>query len=512
MKTGLIYQTVRSRLTNRVRQEKTSAGAGGFAIAPAESLLLAAVRKPIVLAVTAAVLLRAVVILAHQQAFWYGDSGDFVANALQFVPGPLRPFGYSMFVRMLLPFHSNVLIAVVQHVMGLGMGILVYVLLRRWRVRPMPAVLAALPVLFEPRQLAMEHALLSETLFTSCVIGVVAVTLWRQRLTVPAAVLAGLLLAAATLTRSIALPLVVIYLLFLLVRRVRLRTLIAAVASCLAPLFAYGLWFQAHHGVIGVTSSDGLILWSRTMSFADCAEIRPPAALVPLCPPKPHQAAATWPWNFLLDTKLPGHYITNPDAWLYATDGPPAGPDNNSLARQFALRAIVAQPVDYVLIVARDVAHTFLMTDPPFDTNAAFRFSGSAFEGVPPQHVHWAAAYGYGDASTGIATFSTLLRWYERWIFLPGLVLFAVMVAPLVFAVRYKRLPGRSLLPWMMAVALSVLAIATNQGDYRYVQPAIPLACIATAYILARAKALRLIARRTNQERFGRDRSHAAAP
>ncbi|MGI5287063.1 hypothetical protein ACQEVF_27510 [Nonomuraea polychroma] len=465
-----------------MRKQKTSGdiGPNGSAVASRQSLLLAAVRKPIVLAVTAAVLLRAVVMLGYQRAFWYGDSGDFVANALQFVPGPLRPFGYSMFVRMLLPFHSNVLIAVVQHVMGLGMGILVYVLLRRWRVRPMPAVLAALPVLFEPRQLAMEHALLSETLFTSCVIGVVAVTLWRQRLTVPAAVLAGLLLAAATLTRSIALPLVVIYLLFLLVQRVRLRTLIAAMASCLAPLFAYGLWFQAHHGVLALASSDGLILWSRTMSFADCAEIRPPAALVPLCPPKALQAAGA----------RPGVYITRPDAWLYATDGPPAGPDNNSLARQFALRAIVAQPLDYALVVARDVADTFGKTDPP----STFRHAGSGNEGVPPQHVHWAAAYGYGDASTGIATFSAFLRWYERWIFLPGLVLFAVMVAPLVFAVRYKRLPGRSLLPWMMAVALSVLAIATNQGDYRYVQPAIPLACIATAYAVARAKAPRTAA------------------
>ncbi|WP_127936316.1 hypothetical protein [Nonomuraea polychroma] len=452
-------------------------GLDGSAAASRKSFLLTAVRTPIVLAVAAAVLLRSVVMLGHQRAFWYGDSGDFAAYALQIAPGALRPFGYSFFLRMLLPFHSNVLVGAIQHAMGLGIGIMVYVLLRRWQVRPMLAVAAALPVLLEPRQLAMEHSLLSETLFTCCLIGVVVVTLWRYRLTVPAAVLAGLLLAAATLTRSIALPLVLLYPLLLLLHRVRLRALLAAMAACLAPLFAYGLWFQSHHGVLALTTSDGLILWSRTMSFADCAKIRPPAALVPLCPPKSLQAIGA----------RPGVYITRPDAWLFATKEPAASPDNNALARQFAQRAIVAQPVDYALVVVRDLANVFRKTDPP----SSFRSTGSGIEGVPPQHAHLAAPYGYGDAPTEIALFARFLRWYESRIYLPEPVLAMVMAAPLVLALRYRRLPIRSLVPWTMAVTLVVLATATNQGDYRYVQPAIPLACIAMAHAVARTKALR---------------------
>ncbi|MGN9843390.1 hypothetical protein ACTMTI_35220 [Nonomuraea sp. H19] len=480
MKTKVVDQIMRSRLVNRVRRGKSSGDlrADSSAIAPPQSLLLTAVCAPIVLVVTAAVLIRVAVMLGYQRAFWYGDSADYVHHALQIVPNPIRPLGYSAFLRMLLPFHSNVLVAATQHAMGIGIGILVYVLLRRWQVRPMLAVVAALPVLFDARQLGLEHSLLSETLFTGCLIGAVAAALWRHRPTAPTAALAGVLLGAATLTRSIALPLVALYLLILLVQRARLRTLLVAMASCLAPLFAYGLWFQAHHGAFAVTTSDGLILWSRTMSFADCAKIRPPADLVPLCPPESLRAIDAWP----------GVYITRPNAWLYATEGHPFSPDNNSLARQFALRAIVAQPVDYALTVARDLAtHIFLMGHPP----AAFLTAGSGGEGVPPQAMDIAATYGYGGAPAEIPAFTRFLEWYEHRIYLSGPVLLALIAIPVVFALRYKRLPVRLLLPWTAAVALVVLATGMNQADYRYVQPAIPLACVAMAYAVARAKALR---------------------
>lgn len=235
MKAKGIYQVMCSRLLRR-KEDFGGVGPNGSAATLIKSLLFTAVRAPIVLAVTVAVLLRAAAMLGYQRAFWYGDSLDYVTNALQVFPGTVKPLGYSIFLRVLLPFHSSVLVAAIQHVMGLGIGILIYGLLRRWQVRPMLAVAAALPIFLDPRQLAMEHSLLSETLFTFCLTGAVVVTLWRRRLTGPAAVVAGLLLAAATLTRSIGMPLVVLYLALLPVQRVRFRALLAAIASCLIPL------------------------------------------------------------------------------------------------------------------------------------------------------------------------------------------------------------------------------------------------------------------------------------
>ncbi|MGP3914152.1 hypothetical protein [Nonomuraea sp. 10N515B] len=478
---------------NRLRREREFSGMrpDGSAAAPLESLLFTVVRKPIVFAVAIAVFLRSAAMLGYPRAFWFGDSGSYVAHSLQLLPNPAKPLGYSIFLRTLLPFHSNVLVAAIQHVMGLGIGIMVYALLRRWQVRPMLAAAAALPVFLDPRQLLIEHSLLSETLFTFCLTGAVVVTLWRRRLTVPTAVLAGLLIAAAALTRSIGMPLVVVYLALLLVQRVRFRTLLAAIASCLTPLLAYGLWFQVHHGWLTVGANNGLILWSRTMSFADCAEIRPPADLAPLCPPKSYQAAGAWPWNLLLHPKDPGSYEWGPNAWYYHTSSPPFGPENNSLARRFALHAIAAQPVDYTLVVVRDLARAFAMSDPPVDNDSVFLFSVAKYMGVQPRAVDMAAMYGYGDTVLGIDRFQMFLERYQYWVFLPGLGLFAVMAAPMVLAVRYRRLPAPSVMPWTIAVALVVLAVATGWPEYRYLLPAFPLACMALALTMAHGKARR---------------------
>jgi hypothetical protein len=472
-------QVMCSRLIDRLRRERAISGVGsdGSAIAPFKSLLFTTVRTPIVLAVTVAVLLRSAVMLGYQRAFWYGDSPAYVSHALEVFPGTIKPLGYSIFLRILLPFHSSVLAAAIQHIMGVGIGILVYVLLRRWQVRPMLATAAALPVFLDPRQLVLEHSLLSEPLFTCCLTGAVAVTLWRRQLTAPAAGVAGLLLAAATLTRSIGMPLVVLYVVLLLAQRVRFRTLLAGMASCVAPLFVYGLWFQAHHGVLALGANDGLVLWGRTMSFADCAKIRPPSDLAPLCPRK-HPVYSIW---------------NDPNAWFNATGGPPYSPYNNSLARQFALRAIIAQPVDYAVIVARDLIQALLLSDPPVDADSIFLFSVAPYLEVEPQTAAMAATYGYEDALPVIEPFWTFLGWYQYWIFLPGLGLFAALVAPAVFVLRRKRLPIPALIPWTMAVMIVVLGMAISGAEYRYILPAVPLACMALALTMARTNAPRTV-------------------
>ncbi|MFD0730696.1 hypothetical protein [Planotetraspora mira] len=453
----------------------------GFASTPGKSRILAAARAPIALTVIAAVLLRSAAMLGYHQAFWHGDTTAYVTDALRIVPNPWRPAGYSVFLRMFLDFHSSALVVAAQHLLGLVTGILIYALLRRWQVRPVLAAAASLPLLLDPRQLVIEHALLSETLFTCLVTGAVVVTLWRRRLTPRTVAAAALLLTAATLTRSIGLPLVLLFLGLLVAWRVTLRTLLTAVATCLVPLCSYGLWFQAHNNVFALGSNDGILLWSRTMSFADCSKIRPPADLIQLCPPEPHRAAATWPWNFLLDTKRPQEYLTDENAWLYRRPGPPLSPENNSLARNFALRAIVAQPVDYALIVLRDLTDTVLRRDPPVHGDPAFLFPAVP-DKIPPEQGEIARTYGYSGAPTAVAPFAAFLERYQYLIFLPGLMLFLAMVTPAVLMLRCKRrLSIPALLPWSMAVALLVLATATNQNSYRFALPAVPLACIALA-------------------------------
>jgi len=95
---------------------------------------------------------------------------------------------------------------------------------------------------------------------------------------------AGLLMAYVTVLRGNGLPLVVIVALFLLIRKVGWRSLAAAAAAFAIPVLGYILVFHSEYGQFNLTSSDGIFLWSRTTSFANCAVIKPPRDLVPLCP------------------------------------------------------------------------------------------------------------------------------------------------------------------------------------------------------------------------------------
>ena len=93
--------------------------------------------------------------------------------------------------------------AVVQHLMGLATGVLVYVVLRRWSVSDRVALLASLPVLFDAMELVVEHSVLSDVLFDLLVVGAVAVLAWDRQPGVRHAGLAGLLLGLAVCVRVV---------------------------------------------------------------------------------------------------------------------------------------------------------------------------------------------------------------------------------------------------------------------------------------------------------------------
>ncbi|MFC7644322.1 hypothetical protein ACFQX6_29110 [Streptosporangium lutulentum] len=84
-------------------------------------------------AIAFAAALRCLVMLGYDtaQLYWY-DSFTYLDTAVHLQPsGAFHPAGYSFFLRLLLPFHSVELVAGVQHVMGLGMALMIYLVLRR---------------------------------------------------------------------------------------------------------------------------------------------------------------------------------------------------------------------------------------------------------------------------------------------------------------------------------------------------------------------------------------------
>ncbi|MGH3382056.1 MAG: hypothetical protein ACRDP6_45740 [Actinoallomurus sp.] len=448
-------------------------------------------------ALVLAMVLRGLTMLGYRPALWFPDSFDYLQRSLRMEPGLIHPNGYAFFLWLLRPFHSVLLVVAIQHVLGLGMATLMYALLRRYGLPSWGALLAAVVVLFDPRQLLLEQAILTETVFSCCVVSAVVLLLWRPVVTPRAACLVGALLALAALNRPVAVPLILLVLGSLVVRRAGRRVIATGLAAWLVPLVAYAGWFAAYHDRFSLSGEDGIFLWARTTSFADCTVIKPPAELVPLCPSRRH--LRPWPASFLLDTKSPSHYLSDPHEWFSGSSryprhvpGLPARPPidpagDNEKAWRFAIDAILAQPLDYALTVTRDTAYTVLMADPPVQLQS-FRFQPAPPFSPSPQNLDALHQYAHADARTRVAGLpAAALRYYQDRVFLSGVQFTLILTLGLGGVIRRRRRNGGpGLLPWVTAVALLVLPAATAQGDPRYGVPAMPLACLAAALAFAR--------------------------
>ena len=90
--------------------------------------------------------LRLLAMVAHPGALWFsGDSYVYLGAALRPRPDLSKTTGYSLFLRGLEPFHSLTLVTGVQHLMGLGVAVMIYLLLRRTGVSQRWATAATLP-------------------------------------------------------------------------------------------------------------------------------------------------------------------------------------------------------------------------------------------------------------------------------------------------------------------------------------------------------------------------------
>src|ERR1700691_4127159 len=144
-----------------------------------------------------AIAVRVLVMLAFRPIMWFGgDSASYLATGLRLVPDPSRVGGYGFFLWLLRPLHSFAVVAAVQHVMGLAIGWLSYLLARRYGLPAWAATLAAVPVLFDGYELQLEGDVVPDVPF-GCLIFVALYLLLRSpagrrpRRTGPAAFFVG---------------------------------------------------------------------------------------------------------------------------------------------------------------------------------------------------------------------------------------------------------------------------------------------------------------------------------
>ena len=451
------------------------------------------------IALVLAVVPRLVVMAGFMPAALFKlDTYDYLWGATHLMPNPVNPSGYSIFLWLLWPFRSLILVAALQHLMGLGIAVIIYAVLQRRGVSDWLAALATTPVLFDPAQLMIEQLIMADIMAMFLMIAAFAVLLVRKSPSVLRSATASLLLGASAIVRPSTLPLIVAFAVYLLVIRSGWRKAGAALAAGLLPVAGYVAWFAAATGHVGLTNSDGLFLWSRTMSFANCATIKPPPDLAPLCLERQPRALLRPTATYRL---LPRQYLWDHRAWLWKDDGPALVPDaaaftpaNNARARDFAIRAIEAQPLAYLRVIAAGLIHTFIHSN-------QMHFPGAQPlpVKVSPANLSYmlAAVRDYLGTTDGLAPYvsnrtgthlqqpyATMLVRYQYLIHLPGPMLGLIFLTGLAGLFIPRRRTAAGALIWVSAAVIIALPVAEHEYTFRYAIPAIPLACLAAALTL----------------------------
>ena len=492
-------------------QKPTTGEAGGLSVVGslrtrwsatlARSLGLVRRHRIFAIVLSVAVLPRVLAMLSYQPAILFRlDSFDYLWGALHPSPNVINPSGYSLFLWLLLPFHSLVLVVVLQHLMGLGIGVMIYAVLRRYGLPGWGATLAALPVLFDPGQILLEQSIMADLLAMALMMAAFTIVLLAERASIWWLVTAGLLMGISVTVWPATLPLIILLAAFLLIRRAGWRRAGAVLAAGAVPVVAYMGWFDAAHGSFNLTNSNGMFLWSRTMSFADCSVIRPAPALRPLCPEQqPGSLGAADPAR----RPPPKSYLwgNQHGTWEWQHVRPQFVPDtgaftaaNNARALQFALRAITAQPFAYAGVVLKQTVVPFaglhrlnfpVGPQPKgfglYLSEANFRYAYAAAHGYARSTGAVTRIARYNYATVVHAPYAHLMNVYQRVIFLPGPLLGILALVGLGGALIPGRRSAAGWLLWLSAVIIIVLPTAEHEYDPRYDILAVPLICLAAA-------------------------------
>ncbi len=428
---------------------------------------------PILVLLLPAAALRTAAWLAVHPAMWIlGDSIGYLDDALRLRPDRWRPSGYSVMVlRPLLEFHRLSLVTAVQHVMGLGVGVLVYATLLRLGLPRWIAALAAVPVLFDGYVLASEQLLASEPLFVLLVVGALCLLVWRDDSSGHVAVVAaGLLLGLAAVTRIVGLPLIGVAALALLLPRPAWSKLAALCVASALPLGAYALAFDHAYHRFNLTASSGIFLYGRTVNFVDCQKVQfSDDRLRRACPKEPiGQRNELW-YDFDYNSPFAKMGLSDVAA--------------NDLAGQFALEAIRAQPAGYAELSWKGLVQSFEWDQSSLYNDLVFRMD------VPLPAAARASGIAYQGRDPGPQYRPSLVRTlaaYQRVASVPATAcLLALLVA--LAGLLLGRDPDRrglrvAVLVTSGATAVLLLVPAlTAMAQPRYRVPAIPAACLALA-------------------------------
>jgi hypothetical protein len=310
----------------------------------------------------AGLLLRVAAQIGYQPALLYIDSKKYLFGTEVHAWGAFDPLGYLLLVlRPVLWFGNLAAVAVIQHLLGIGLAVTLYLLLLRLGVTRWLAALATAPILLDGYQLVAEQTIMPDTLFEALVVAGLAVLLWRDgRPALAAVAVAGLALGMSAPVRQVGEALIGPALVYVLAvnRGWRGRLLHATVlTACFAlPIVGYLTWseFGLHNG-FELSNLGDEYLYGRTAHAADCGTLKIPADYWSLCP-KPAAAAGLGVDGLVNIGLAPNQTFAGSGSPL------PSNANPGAVQRRFGYAVLRQQPLRVAGDIAGDAVKLFALT------------------------------------------------------------------------------------------------------------------------------------------------------
>jgi hypothetical protein len=298
----------------------------------------------------AGLVLRVLAEIAYRPALLYIDSLKYLYGAW---PGN-DPLGYNVVLKGLLLAGNLASVAAIQHLLGLAMGLTLYLVLHRRGVPRWLAALAAAPVLLDGYQLQIEQTIMPDVWFEACIVAGLAVLLWRPRPTPRLIVAGGLLLGLSAPFAQVGQILILPALLYVLivVSGGWRRKLIMGAALCVAfaiPIAGFSTREYIVNGHFSLAPAAGNTIYGRLAESADCATLKLPSYETALCPPRA-LAIRLGPDGLV-------HNGASPDRTYVA----PPGRTHAQMTDDFEHQVLVQQPLRVVAGILGDSVKLFAL-------------------------------------------------------------------------------------------------------------------------------------------------------
>lgn len=437
--------------------------------------------------------LRTIAWLAYKPAILLlGDTLAYLSVAAGEASGPSwHPILYSLLLKPALWMGSLASVTAIQHVLGLLLAVLLYLLLIRLGARPTLAALGTAPLLLDAYQINLEQHILTEALFETLFVGALILLAWSIRGSIWIYAVAGALVGLASVTRFAGLALLPIALIYIAIRRVGWVRVSSVGMGFLIAVLGYSVLNERTTGYFGLTDRSGHVLYGKVATFADCRGVVLPEHERQLCIDTPVSKRASsynmWSKNSPLGT------MAVPD-----------GVDEKKIIQSFSRRFILRQPGDYAVSALSDFFQFFAWKSPEEQqkvrvTRWQFFESIDDVKGVAPvfQATGGSPPPGLGvDEELNVnQEFAQFLRSYQGLVYPSGPLLTFMALLGLVGTFIRRRKSSRDVRPEAMLFTLAGLSLFLFPAlfasyHFRYVIPSLPVlgpaACLGASVVVDR--------------------------